>query len=421
MKYDFDSYLLYEVTPSSLYTAKVVVELNVPVNGDILREAAQKAFRRFPYYSRTVRLDDHGAYVLEPCDKPICVFEEGEQVVLGTEQTNGLLFAITYSPSTVYFNFCHNFCGGCGAMPWIKSTLWHYLTDEGYAIDSEGILTPDSPIPPEETAVPDPESFPEEEVIGRYTGGDSYVPIKDYLPYLTNPSKGGQVYYPITIDKSALMRFARENDGSPNSILSAAMFRMSSRVFPKAKQISCGIVCNYRKDVGCPDTYRDLVRVLHARYLPSMKDWPIEKLSTVTRGSMYLQMQPEISRETYRQVVAYRDTIDKIPGKALKTAYALKNSPLRNGVKDTFNVSYVGNVDWGGLSEYVEEVFSLTEGHLMLEVNSAGDKICIAFQVLNRDEDFIREFLKVLDEEGISYEIGEMMESRLPQISINDK
>ena len=421
MKYDFDSYLLYEVTPSSLYTAKVVVELNVPVNGDILREAAQKAFRRFPYYSRTVRLDDHGAYVLEPCDKPICVFEEGEQVVLGTEQTNGLLFAITYSPSTVYFNFCHNFCGGCGAMLWIKSTLWHYLTDEGYAIDSEGILTPDSPIPPEETAVPDPESFPEEEVIGRYTGGDSYVPIKDYLPYSTNPSKGGQVYYPITIDKSALMRFARENDGSPNSILSAAMFRMCSRVFPKAKQISAGIVCNYRKDVGCPDTYRDLVRVLHARYLPSMKDWPIEKLSTVTRGSMYLQMQPEISRETYRQVVAYRDTIDKIPGKALKTAYALKNSPLRNGVKDTFNVSYVGNVDWGGLSEYVEEVFSLTEGHLMLEVNSARDKICIAFQVLNRDEDFIREFLKVLDEEGISYEIGEMMESRLPQISINDK
>ena len=403
MKYDFDSYLLYEVTPSSLYTAKVVVELNVPVNGDILREAAQKAFRRFPYYSRTVRLDDHGAYVLEPCDKPICVFEEGEQVVLGTEQTNRLLFAITYGPNTVYFNFCHNFCGGCGAMMWIKSTLWHYLTDEGYAIDSEGILTPDSPIPPEETAVPDPESFPEEEVIGRYTGGDSYVPIQDYVPYLTNPSKGGRVFYPITIDKSALMKYARENDGSPNSILSAAMFRLCSRVFPKAKQISSGIVCNYRKDVGCPETYRDLVRVIHARYLPTMKDWPIEKLSTVTRGSMYLQMQPEISRETYRKVAAYREKIDEIHGKTLKTAYALKNSPLRNGVKDTFNVSYVGNVDWGGLAAYIEEVYSLTEGHLMLEVNAAREKFCIAFQVLNRDENFIREFVKVLEEECISY------------------
>ena len=420
MKYDFDSYLLYEVTKSSLYTVRIIVELNVPVHGEVLRGAAQKAFRRFPYYSRTVRTDEHGAYVLEPCEKPICVFEEKESPVrLGAEQTNGLLFAITYDQSTVYFNFSHNFCGGCGAMLWVKSTLWQYLTDDGYAIDSAGILTPDSPITPEETAVPDPGSFPQEEIIGQYTGGNSYVPILEYLPYLTNPSKGGQVFYPITIDRSALMKYARDNDGSPNSILSAAMFRMCSRVFPNARQISAGIVCNYRQDVGCPETYRDLVRVLHARYLPGMKDWPIEKLSTVTRGAMYLQMQPELSRKTYRQVAAYRDQIDKIPGKVLKTAYALNNSPLRSGVKDTFNVSYVGNVDWGSLSEYVDEVYSLTEGHLMLEVNSAGDNFCIAFQVLNRDENFVREFIRVLEEEGIPYELGEMMESRLPQIEIS--
>ena len=63
MKYDFDSYLLYEVTKSSLYTVRIIVELNVPVHGEVLRGAVQKAFRRFPYYSRTVRTDEHGAYV----------------------------------------------------------------------------------------------------------------------------------------------------------------------------------------------------------------------------------------------------------------------------------------------------------------------------------------------------------------------
>ena len=31
MKYDFDSYLLYEVTKSSLYTVRIIVELNVPL------------------------------------------------------------------------------------------------------------------------------------------------------------------------------------------------------------------------------------------------------------------------------------------------------------------------------------------------------------------------------------------------------
>lgn len=111
-------------------------------------------------------------------------------------------------------------------------------------------------------------------------------------------------------------------------------------------------------------------------------------------------------------------TIDAI-NNLFKKRYALKNSPLRNGVKDTFNISYVGKVDWGGLSPYVLEMYSLTEGHLMLEVNTAGDKFCIAFQVLNRDVDFIQEFIKVLEEEGIPYELGEMLESRLPQVEID--
>ena len=56
----------------------------------------------------------------------------------------------------------------------------------------------------------------------------------------------------------------------------------------------------------------------------------------------------------------------------------------------------------------------------MLEVNSAGDNFCISFQVLNRDDRFIREFVKVLEEEGIPYELGEMVESRLPQISLGE-
>ena len=157
------------------------------------------------------------------------------------------------------FNFSHNFCGGSGGVMWIKTTLWQYLTDEGYTVDPQGIIMPDAPIMPEETAVPDPGSFPEEEVIGRYTGGDSYFPLKEYLPYLIRPAKGGQVFYPITIEQQALMKYARENDGSPNSILSAAMFRMCSRVFQDARQISAGIVCNYRMDVGCPASMGDFV------------------------------------------------------------------------------------------------------------------------------------------------------------------
>ena len=82
MKYDFDSYLLYEVTKSSLYTVRIIVELNVP-QAKYSGELRKKAFRRFPY-SRT-----SGQMSMAPMSwsraKPICVFEE-EAGETGAEQ-----------------------------------------------------------------------------------------------------------------------------------------------------------------------------------------------------------------------------------------------------------------------------------------------------------------------------------------------
>ena len=212
------------------------------------------------------------------------------------------------------------------------------------------------------------------------------------------------------------MKYAREHDGSPNSILASAMYRMCSRVFPDAEQISAGIVCNYRQDVGCPDTYRDLVRILHARYPRHISDWPIDKLSTVTRGAMYLQMEPELSRLYYRQFLAYREEIDRLTGREEKARYALANSPLRAGVRDTCQISYVGKADWGGLSEYVKSAYALTEGHLMLEVITTADRFCIAFQTLAHSEKYLKAFLQVLQEENIPFRAGETLPSHLPQI-----
>ena len=44
-------------------------------------------------------------------------------------------------------------------MRWIKATLWQYLTDLGIDMDDAGIVMPDTPFTPEETAAPDVQSF----------------------------------------------------------------------------------------------------------------------------------------------------------------------------------------------------------------------------------------------------------------------
>ena len=414
-KYDFDSYLLYEVSRITLYTVKVKTVLNEPVVPGTLRKAAEKAFRRFPYFAKTVTVNEEGAYVFEPCPLPIAVLEEGEPIRLGSSQTNGMLFAISYRGNAVFFNFAHNFCGGFGAMFWMKSTLWQYHTDLGHEIDPEGLFAPGSPLLESETALPDPDALPRDEPVGKYRAVDSYMPLKDFLGYVIEPAER-QTFTPIDIEAEHLMKYARTHDGSPNSVLSALMFRACSRLFPDASQISCGIVCNYQKDVGCPNTYHDLVRLIHARYPSKLRDWPIDRLSTVTRGMMYLQMEPETSWKYYRNLLAYREEIDRRSGKRQKKRYASEHSPLRLGPRDTFNISYVGNIGWGGLSGFIQAMYPITEGHLMLEVSAVNGKFCISFETLANTEKYLGEFLKVLREENIPYTVGESEKSNLPRI-----
>ena len=413
-KYDFDSYLLYELKKRDVYSVKIRVILKEKVDGAVLTEAAAKAFRRFPYYQKSVSVNEEGAYVFEPCEHPIAVIEGDKQVRLGTEETGGLLFAITYENSDIFFSFSHNFCGGCGAMRWIKATLWQYFTDMGHSVDAAGIMTPDTPITPEEQAQPDPSSLPEGEALGNFNFAmDSFVPMKDYMERMKDPN-GIDGYYPIRISKAPLMKYARDNDGSPNSILAAFLYKMCVKALPEESRFTVRIANNYREDVGCPDTYRDIVREMHIQYDKRMQDWPVDKLSTVTRSRMYLQMQPEISWERFRRVDALRRQIDAQPDLESKVNYAFENSPTTHGVPSSFHISYVGKVNWGGLEPFIEGVYSLTIAHLMCEVNANEKDFFVSFHTVRKDGKYLKEFLEVLDEEGVGYTVGELTERRLP-------
>ena len=52
----------------------------------------------------------------------------------------------------------------------------------------------------------------------------------------------------------------------------------------------------------------------------------------------------------------------------------------------------------------------------MLEINATEDDFCISFQTVRKDRKYLDEFLNILEEEGISYTVGEVDERRLPEI-----
>lgn len=99
-----------------------------------------------------------------------------------------------------------------------------------------------------------------------------------------------------------------------------------------------------------------------------------------------------------------------------KVDYAVENSPTTHGIPSTCVISYVGKIEWGGLAPFIESVYTFAFGHVMLEINATEKNFCISFQTVHQHERYVNAFRKILDEEGLSYTIGEFENRKLPEI-----
>jgi hypothetical protein len=422
MKSNPDIFLLYEYMKKISFTVRVKLILDEPVDGELLYQAAQEAIKRFPYFSVSVGLDGRENYFLAPNTRPLPVLpEKDRRLMLGSAETNGHLFAITWRGDTVYFNWSHAICGAFGAMRWIKTTLYQYLTKKYGEIEAPADLKRvDSPVAESELYYPDPESLPKDEPISRYTGTSSNIALPDTLKYILNPFARDSYYYQIDIPKAAFMAYNKDIDASPNSIIAAIMYKVCTQLYtPKdGTHVSARIPADFRADIGCPDSYRDFIRYIHVKYDWELKDEPIEKLNLRARGELIRQNQPELSCEVFRQREKLHEEIDALPDLKAKKAYASKHSIFRTDVRDPYTISYVGNMDWGGMAEHIKGVYTITDGDLMLEVNALPDKFCITFQRYTKKPEAVKAFCAVLEEEKLPYTVSQCMIRYLPDIRL---
>ncbi|MBQ1527041.1 MAG: hypothetical protein IIZ75_07905 [Lachnospiraceae bacterium] len=419
-----DIYLLYESGKKISFTLRIKVQLDEPVDQDILKTTAQEAFERFPYYRVKVGLDPSQNYCLIPNDRPLAVLkEEDRRIVLGSEEVNDHLFVITYRNDTIWFSCSHSPCGGFGVMFWVKTTLYQYLCKKYGPLTPPGdIKLPGTPVSEAETFFPDAASLPTDEPMIRYEGGDCNLALMRTLLHVLNPFSTKDYYYEIEIPAKAFMKYAVGIDASPNTVVVAMMYKAMTR-FLKEKEgtfISGRVAADYRKDIGADESYRDFVRFIHVKYGWDMKNEPISKLNLRTRGAFIKQNQPELSYERYRKITANHEGIDAQPTLKEKRGYAAKNSLYRNDPRDAYTISYVGRVDYGEMEKHIKSIYNITDGDLMLEINALKDTFHICFQVYGKNRKPLERFLEVLEEESIPYKVSDIQTRYLPMIKLPD-
>ena len=422
MEHNPDIYLLYEYMEKVPFTVRMKICLDAPVDAALLTEAAQKAIERLPYFSVKVGLDAGENYTLEHNDRPVAVLpEKNERLVLGSEEVNGHLIAITYRDNCIWFNCSHTFCGATGGLFWIKSTLYQYMVKKYGLIEApKDVKLPGTPVTEGEMFFPDADKLPDDEPISRYEGGDCNLQLPRMLMYLLNPFVKNNYYYQIDIPAKEFMEYAAKIDGSPNTILTALMYKVSTRLFKQKEGtfLSGRIAMDYRRDIGANQSYRDFVRFTHVKYEWSMKDESIQKLNMRARGALIRQNQAELSYERFKKLVKVHKAVDEQPNLKAKKKFASQNSTFRSDPRDTYTVSYAGQTDWGGMEAHIKGIYTITDGDLMLEVNALKDKFCISFQLINKDRKPLELFCELLKQEGISFSVSECYTRYMPKIKL---
>lgn len=216
------------------------------------------------------------------------------------------------------------------------------------------------------------------------------------------------------------MEYAKSIDGSPTTVLSALMIKAAARHFEEeeGEHLSMRIADDYHNDVGVPNSYRDFVRLLHVKYDWSAKDAPVRKLSLAARGAIMTQALPELSYERFRAIEKIRRGIDAQPDLASKRQYATANSLYRSDIRDTCTLSYVGQVDYGQMSEHITGIYTITDGDMMIELNALPNTLCLSLQMINREPELTELFCDVLREEQLPFAISECEQRYLPTINL---
>ena len=115
MKYSPDAYLLHESNRFITFNIRIKVVMKDTVDSGRLEQAAQKAFCRFPYYAKQIKIDEDGGIDLIPNPRPIKVHAvSSKRTYLFSEAVNYQPCSIEYEDNCIYFNMYHGMCGGCG-------------------------------------------------------------------------------------------------------------------------------------------------------------------------------------------------------------------------------------------------------------------------------------------------------------------
>ena len=398
--------IIYAADSQLRNTLRIGIFFREKVNIDAMREAAERAAKRFPFFKIKMTRDGE-KYVFEPNDAPF-VFSRGRRPVkLNGPESNGHLVAFSWEDDRICLDTTHFITDGNGVFPFIRTLLYCYLTlvhpEESF--DVSCIALPDSPIPPGELE-DDPypaEPIPSEPMFIKPVPREIFT-VPDQPQGYDNMDKWTAFFF--RVPQKELMSYVSGVDGSPATFVSSLIYRAIDDLYPdNSLPLICGMQHQFRHALGKPQSHLCHVNIVPIVYPVSLRGADMERLNTIGRGSLILRADDQNDLIT---VNAHIENEKKIASMTLDK----KRDYMRRAVKEaigvnTFEVSYTGRVAWGGLDKYVSFITPYLDmtlsGGVSAEIFSRDGDFDINIMQRNSDPRIVEGVYGLLESSGIRY------------------
>ena len=350
--------------------------LQEPVDGELLGEVAETLRERFPYFY--VRAELSGNELISvPNPLPITVRNTWEPTFLHSKEVNYHMTTFKYEGNAFAIEMSHVISDGSGAIPYFKSVLYLYLSRKtGIEFDPAGFRLPGDPISENETGDPFPsldlDAVPEPFYTKKVTSDfyDIHAKLADKL------KKGKNIFLKIPEEKV-----------------------MSD------KTVLIGVSINHKAVLGNYDSYHLLSDVVYLDFPKNRENESLEKMCTIARGQLMLQVQPENSMNYVKTMQSGADLLDILP---LPLRSVMTDLALDFVSRGTACVSYPNLRSLGPLDPYIREIFYLSEPDafdVQIEAACINGSFCLVFAQSFLSEVFFEAFCQELEAAGIPVEI----------------
>ena len=398
-----------------------------PVDGELLQEALNRTLKRMPYLSDTFENEGTAFYYAEdPLPMEAAHFHGVRRV--GGEETNYHMLDVTWDDHTTWFAMFHGFCDGQGIYTFLETVLYYYYClRDGKDYEPNGIRTHREPMTDAEAIDPCVGSYttdPDSVMPKGSTQNASYAPY--HLPEMNVKEWTEVLDYGVRLPSGEMMSFVKGMGSSPAVVISMLIGEAVQKVHPEcAEPIVANIPLSARRILDCPETFKNCSsRVVLPISGTPMDAMPFAQRAAALRGVMKKQLDPNILRTVYNNVIIPRYTERMMtPGDYWETVEKSGNS-LAKVCHDTFYTDYIGSMHVTEYTPQITGVRFLCEPAMgsnlhvnVIEHNGSFQLNCLACVDASA---YVDALMAVLSEHGLNAERDPVRSFTLPRTQWRD-